>query len=129
MKNNFLRNQMKKSVQVIDAKRGMNGGIILARIKMDFDDFAFSVDKLICVKFDGVQLIVLIKFIHDNNEKADLQRYIQSASESEETKKETIKLLCLCERYTMAMIDVTNVSEKGINNVYCLITIVIIITK
>ena len=36
----------KKSVQVIDAKRGMNGGIILARIKMDFDDLAFSVDKL-----------------------------------------------------------------------------------
>lgn len=32
--------KQKKSVQVIDAKRGMNGGIILARLKIDFSVLA-----------------------------------------------------------------------------------------
>ena len=36
----------KKSVQVIEGKRGMNGGIILARLKMDFLDLARIVDNM-----------------------------------------------------------------------------------
>ena len=36
--------QPKKSVQVIDGKRGMNGGIILARIKMEYSKIAEMVD-------------------------------------------------------------------------------------
>lgn len=38
--------QQKKSVQVIEAKKGMNGGIILARIKMDFSELARIVDLM-----------------------------------------------------------------------------------
>ena len=36
----------KKSVQVIEGKRGMNGGIILARVKMDFVELARIVDHM-----------------------------------------------------------------------------------
>ena len=32
--------KQKKSVQAIDAKRGMNGGIVLARIKVEFEVLA-----------------------------------------------------------------------------------------
>jgi hypothetical protein len=38
--------KQKKSVQVIDAKRGMNGGIILARLKIDFPVLAEMVNKM-----------------------------------------------------------------------------------
>ncbi len=38
--------KQKKSVQVIDAKRGMNGGIILARIKIDFTVLADMVTEM-----------------------------------------------------------------------------------
>jgi hypothetical protein len=38
--------KQKKSVQVIDAKRGMNGGIILARLKVDFSTLAQMVDSM-----------------------------------------------------------------------------------
>ena len=38
--------KQKKSVQVIDAKRGMNGGIILARLKMEFSAVAAMVAEM-----------------------------------------------------------------------------------
>jgi hypothetical protein len=38
--------KQKKSVQVIDAKRGMNGGIILARIKVDYAFLAEMVNEM-----------------------------------------------------------------------------------
>jgi Subunit CCDC53 of WASH complex len=49
-KNGRLENQnklkAKKSVQVIDGKRSMNGGIILARLKIDYSLIAEMVDKM-----------------------------------------------------------------------------------
>ena len=38
--------KQKKSVQVIDAKRGMNGGIILARLKIEFSVLAEMVNNM-----------------------------------------------------------------------------------
>jgi len=38
--------EQKKSVQVIEGKRGMNGGIILARIKHEYKDIAEMVDSM-----------------------------------------------------------------------------------
>jgi hypothetical protein len=38
--------KQKKSVQVIDGKRGMNGGIILARLKMNFKEMAHIIDYM-----------------------------------------------------------------------------------
>ena len=36
----------KKTVQVIDGKRSMNGGIILARLKLDYKTIAEMVDQM-----------------------------------------------------------------------------------
>jgi hypothetical protein len=38
--------KVKKSVQVIDSKRSMNGGIILLRLKMDYKVIAKMVDEM-----------------------------------------------------------------------------------
>lgn len=43
---NTSTSKQKKSVQVIDAKRGMNGGIILARLKIDFPVLAEMVNNM-----------------------------------------------------------------------------------
>ena len=40
------KSKQKKSVQIIDGKRGMNGGIILARIKISFSDMAKMADTM-----------------------------------------------------------------------------------
>ena len=40
------KTKQKKSVQVIEGKRGMNGGIILARLKMDFSELANIIDHM-----------------------------------------------------------------------------------
>lgn len=48
-KNHAKKNKevrIKKSVQVIDGKRSMNGGIILARLKMDYKKIAEMVDQM-----------------------------------------------------------------------------------
>ena len=44
--NQSKESRTKKSVQVIDGKRSMNGGIILARLKMDFSKLAEMVDQM-----------------------------------------------------------------------------------
>jgi hypothetical protein len=38
--------KQKKSVQVIEAKKGMNGGIILARLKLDYSEMAQIIDHM-----------------------------------------------------------------------------------
>ena len=45
-KENPAASKQKKSVQVIDAKRGMNGGIILARIKIEFPELAEMIAEM-----------------------------------------------------------------------------------
>ena len=38
--------KQKKSVQFVDGKRGMNGGIVLARIKLTYVQMASMVDEM-----------------------------------------------------------------------------------
>lgn len=38
--------KQKKSIQVIDGKRDMNGGIILARLKLEYSKLANMVDRM-----------------------------------------------------------------------------------
>jgi len=38
--------KQKKSVQVIDGKRSMNGGIVLARMKVEYSVIAKAVDEM-----------------------------------------------------------------------------------
>ena len=52
----------KKSVQVIEGKRGMNGGIILARLKMDFNELAEIVDHMYV--FNDANTLLMRYFTH-----------------------------------------------------------------
>ena len=55
--------KQKKSVQVIDGKRSMNGGIILARIKMSHDEMADVVDRMYVFLFLYLAIDSLLSFL------------------------------------------------------------------
>ena len=104
--------KQKKSVQVIDAKRGMNGGIILARIKVDFSVLAEMVTEMDCGKFDDTQLEALREFLPTKDEKFGLEGYVKGASASAKTKEAAIHDFCACEKYMYAMMKVDMADEK-----------------
>ena len=103
----------KKSVQVIDGKRGMNGGIILSRIKMKYSEIAKLVDMMENrKKFDTTQLKALKEFLPTDDEAQALKGYLAKTSASEEAKAKAMADLCACEQYMVAMLDVPNAAAK-----------------
>ncbi|KAL7551802.1 hypothetical protein ACHAWF_014998 [Thalassiosira exigua] len=104
--------KQKKSVQVIDAKRGMNGGIILARIKSEFSVLAEMVTEMDCGKLDDTQLKALREFLPTKDEKFAIEGYIKGASSSSKTREAAINDFCACEKYMLAMMKVEMADEK-----------------
>eukprot|EP00804_Cyclotella_cryptica_P000890 CCRYP_001117-RB/>CCRYP_001117-RB protein AED:0.15 eAED:0.22 QI:0/1/0.78/1/1/0.92/14/0/3367 len=104
--------KQKKSVQVIDAKRGMNGGIILARLKIDFAVLAEMVNNMDSGKLDDTQLKALLEFLPSQDEKAAIEQYIKDASSTEESKQAAINDFCACEKYMYAMMKVDKADKK-----------------
>ena len=111
-KENDGASKQKKSVQVIDAKRGMNGGIILARIKLEFSEIADMVNEMDCGKLDDTQLKALRDFLPTKDERLAIQGYIKGASASKKTKEAAINDFCACEKYMYAMTEVEMADEK-----------------
>jgi len=101
----------KKSVQIVDGKRAMNGGIILARLKMNFTDLANIINCMSRGKFDSVQLIALSNFLPTDEEGEGLKLYLSKAT-TEEAKEAAIADLGACEKYMVAMMEVTNSCDK-----------------
>jgi len=111
-KENDGASKQKKSVQVIDAKRGMNGGIILARIKLEFSEIADMVNEMDCGKLDDTQLKALREFLPTKEERFAIQGYVKGASASKKTKEAAINDFCACEKYMYAMTEVEMADEK-----------------
>jgi len=104
--------KQKKSVQVIDAKRGMNGGIILARLKIEFSALADMVNNMDSGKLDDTQLKALREFLPTKEEKTAIDQYVKNASSTEESKQAAINDFCACEKYMLAMMKVEMADEK-----------------
>ena len=111
-KENDGASKQKKSVQVIDAKRGMNGGIILARIKLEFSKIAGMVNEMDCGNLDDTQLKALREFLPTKEERFAIQGYVKGASASKKTKEAAINDFCACEKYMYAMMEVEMAGEK-----------------
>merc|ERR1711865_685479 len=65
----------KKAVQIIDAKRVMNGGIVLARLKINYDKIASQFTMMEAGSLDASQLQTLQKFLPSDEEVMSLQKY------------------------------------------------------
>eukprot|EP00978_Attheya_sp_CCMP212_P042398 scaffold257793_cov35-Attheya_sp.AAC.1 len=102
----------KKSVQFVDGKRGMNGGIILARIKLTYEQMATMVDEMDSGELDTTQLNALKDFLPTEDELQAMSSYIESNSSTEEAKATAIEDMCAVEKYMYAMKDVQKAAEK-----------------
>uniref|UniRef100_A0A7S4MWI0 FH2 domain-containing protein n=1 Tax=Odontella aurita TaxID=265563 RepID=A0A7S4MWI0_9STRA len=102
----------KKQVQIIDGKRAMNGGIILARLKMEYSKIADMVNTMDAGDLDATQLKALKEFLPTDDENEALKAYMAKAEKSDDKKKQLLQDIQACERYMVAMMEVNNASAK-----------------
>jgi len=93
----------RNAVQVIDPKRANNGGIILARLRMSYDDMAKVVDNVDESKMTANQVQGIIEYMPTPTERKSLRDYMKSGQGGSEEKFEK---LCECEKFMVAMISV-----------------------
>lgn len=102
----------KKSTQVIDGKRGMNGGIILARLKIKYETIAEMVDSMNTGDFDSTQLKALKDFLPTDEDRTNLKAYLKQGEASEAAMAKAMADLSECEKYMVAMMQVKNPEAK-----------------
>lgn len=93
----------RNAVQVIDPKRANNGGIILARLRMSYDDMAKVVDNVDETKMTANQVQGIIEYMPTPTERKSLRNYMKSGHGRSEEKFDK---LCECEKFMIAMISV-----------------------
>ena len=104
--------KQKKSTQVIDGKRGMNGGIILARLKIKYETIADMVNTMNAGEFDSTQLKALKEFLPTDDDRTNLTAYLKPGEASEKAMEQAMSDLSECEKYMVAMMKVDNPVSK-----------------
>jgi len=99
----------RNAVKVIDPKRANNGGIILARLKLTYDEMAMAVDKIEESVMTAEQIQGLIEYIPTKEEKQSLRKYMTSSGKDSSILFEE---LCECEKFMVAMMTVKHSKEK-----------------
>jgi len=102
---NSAKKKKKASVQVISGKRGMNGGISLARIKVKFEDIAKAIDELDESVLSPEQLTSLKECLPDRDESYALSQFLKKNNNS-------VEELCEAEKFMVATLSVANAAEK-----------------
>eukprot|EP00980_Cylindrotheca_fusiformis_P003443 scaffold770_cov109-Cylindrotheca_fusiformis.AAC.10 len=124
MSNNNNNNKTKKksikgaAVRTIDPKRANNGGIVLARVKMSYDEIAQSVDKMSSGSLTVGQIENIIEYLPTPQERSKLEQYMTMASEGGEgynvgeNVNARFQGLCECEKFMVSMMTVKRPKEK-----------------
>lgn len=99
----------RNAVKVIEPKRANNGGIILARLKLTYDEMAMAVDKIEESVMSAEQIQGLIEYIPSKDEKQALRKYMTSSGKDSAILFES---LCECEKFMVAMMTVKHSKEK-----------------
>ena len=94
----------RNAVQVIDPKRANNGGIILARLRMSYDDMAMVVDSVDETKMTANQVQGIIEYMPTPTERKSLRTYMKKSGGG--GTEEKFDKLCECEKFMVAMISV-----------------------
>ncbi|KAL7552298.1 hypothetical protein ACHAWF_015542 [Thalassiosira exigua] len=105
---NEAASKLKKGVRVIDSKRGMNGDIILKKIKLDPSQVVSLVDCMDCGKLDAVELKSLYEFMPTDEEIKGLTTYLENSK----SRNEAVADMTPCEQYMVAMKDLEDSQKK-----------------
>lgn len=98
----------KMSVKVIDSKRGMNGDIILRKVKLSPIEVATLIENMDVGSLDAVELKSLYEFMPTDEEMKALTSYLESSKD----KEEEISYMTPCEQYMVAMKDLKDSDKK-----------------
>lgn len=96
------------TVKVIDSKRGMNGDIILRKVKLSPNEVATLVENMDAGSLDAVELKSLYEFMPTDEEIKALTAYLESSKD----KTEEISYMTPCEQYMVAMKDLKDSDKK-----------------
>ncbi|KAL7533786.1 hypothetical protein ACHAXR_007441, partial [Thalassiosira sp. AJA248-18] len=101
-------------VQVIDPKRANNGGIILARLRMSYDDMAKAVERMDETAMTANQAKGIIEYMPTLQERKSLRDYMKAASKNkdESAVAKSFERLCECEKFMVAMMTVRQSKRK-----------------
>ena len=104
-------NEPKKrnAVKVIDPKRANNGGIILARLKITYEEMAVAIDKIDETAMSLEQMQGIVEYIPNKDEKIALRKYMTSSNKDS---ADAFDELCECEKFMVAMMTVKHSKEK-----------------
>lgn len=93
-----------RAVKVIDPKRANNGGIILARLKMTYDEIARSIDTMNHSILTTQQIIGIMEFIPSKEESKLLGNFVKSGRD--------VSALCECEKFMLAIMPIQDAGKK-----------------
>uniref|UniRef100_A0A7S4W5J3 FH2 domain-containing protein n=1 Tax=Ditylum brightwellii TaxID=49249 RepID=A0A7S4W5J3_9STRA len=96
-------------VKVIDPKRANNGGIILARLKMSYEEIADAVHSIDGSVLSAEQLQGIIEYIPTSEERKKLREYMSEPGKDSTKKFED---LCEIEKFMVAMMTVKYPKQK-----------------
>lgn len=103
----FKSKSTKQSVKVIDAKRGMNGDIILKKLKLNPTQVTSMVDRLEFEGLDADSLRSLYDFLPSDEEIKGLTKYLANVN-----RDEALGGMTPCEQYMVAMKDTPESEQK-----------------
>jgi len=102
-------------VQVIDPKRANNGGIILARLRMSYDDMAKAVERIDEGVMTANQAQGIIEYMPTLAERKSLRDYMKATTSTNGDANDSaakFERLCECEKFMVAMMTVTQSKRK-----------------
>jgi hypothetical protein len=99
----------KNAVKVIDPKRANNGGIILARLKLTYEEMATAIDSLDDSLMTAEQMQGILEYIPTKEEKHALRTYMTTSGKDS---ADAFDELCECEKFMVAMMTVPHSKEK-----------------
>lgn len=99
----------RNAVKVIDPKRANNGGIVLARLKITYEEMAGAIDSINEKAMTVEQVQGILEYIPTKEEKSALRKYMTT---SEKDSADAFDDLCECEKFMVAMMTVKHSKEK-----------------
>ena len=104
------KSKASKTVKVIDAKRGMNGDILLRKVKLTAFEVATMVEHMDPGVLDPTELRSMYEFMPNDEEKQGLTAYMNS--QKGKSREEAMEELTPCEQYMVAMNDLKDSERK-----------------
>lgn len=107
-RNNVCRNPHANESNRCSSKRGMNGDIILRKLKLTPEQVASMVKNMDCSRLDSGELRTLYEFLPTKEESIGLTRYLKNSK----SQTNSVVDLTPCELFMLAMNDLEDSEKK-----------------